>query len=153
MSISHLEPLLHQAERRAVLAVLRAHPEWTLERLSELLERAGPRALVLRTLTLGELRGDPGCVITIPNDDGPAIDHHLLAAAKASEGRSYDELVLQVIREAAGRAVGAKYLRARVGGPRWKLQSSLRRLVDADLVERSGTTSSTRYCINKARRS
>ena len=30
MATTNLEPLLREAERRAVLAVLRGHPEWTL---------------------------------------------------------------------------------------------------------------------------
>lgn len=87
MTTTNLEPLLREVERRAVLIVLRDHPEWTLGHVFSHLQQNGPAA----------------------------------------------------------------YLRARVGGPRWKLQASLRRLVNAGLVERSGSTSATRYWIVRAR--
>lgn len=148
MSSSHLEPLLRAAERRAVLMVLRSHPEWTLEHLATLLAHDGARTPVLRKLTLGELLDDPGPAPT--TDGGPAIDYPRLQAAKQLGGRQFDELVHEVIAEANGRAVAAAYLRARVGGPRWKLQGSLRRLIAAGRVQRSGTTSTTRYRIGAA---
>ncbi|HLT38219.1 MAG TPA: hypothetical protein VK034_18165 [Enhygromyxa sp.] len=148
MSSSHLEPLLRAAERRAVLMVLRSHPEWTLEHLASLLAHDGDRAPVLRKLTLGELLDDPGPVARI--DGGPPIDHARLQAAKRLRGPEFDQCVHEVIAEADGRPVAAKYLRARVGGPRWKLQGSLRRLIAAGRVQRSGTTSTTRYWIGVA---
>jgi hypothetical protein len=145
MSTTHLEPLLKLAERRAVLAVLRRHPEWTLGAVFSHLEQNGPRAAVLRELTLGELLEDPGLdQIACEEDDGPPVDRERLAAAKRLSGADFDQCVREVIAE-AGTPVGASYLRARVGGPRWKLQASLRRLVAAGAVERSGTTSTTRY--------
>jgi hypothetical protein len=146
MSTIHLEPLLRHAERRAVLLVLHQHPEWTLGQVLRELEQNGPRAAVLRELTLGELFDDPGDVdqASLSSDGGPPVDAERLRAAKTQNGADFDECVREVI-AAAGTAIGASYLRARVGGPRWKLQSSLRRLVDAAVVERSGTTSGTRY--------
>jgi hypothetical protein len=148
MSTTHLEPLLKLAERRAVLAVLRGHPEWTLGHVFSHLEQNGPRALLLRDLTLGELLAAPDLdQITLPEDGGPPVDRKRLEAAKRLSGAGFDECVREVIAEASQTPVGASYLRARVGGPRWKLQAALRRLVDAGVVERSGSTSGTRYRI------
>src|SRR5690606_15293070 len=53
MSTTNLEPLLREAERRAVLTVLRGHPEWTLGLVFSHLEHGGARAPLLRDLTLG----------------------------------------------------------------------------------------------------
>lgn len=146
MSVSHLEPLLQQAERRAVLTVLRAHPEWTLGHLFSHLEQGGARASLLRELTFGELLTEPGpAAIELPEDGGPPIDRLRLKAARKATGADFDEHVHQVIAEAGGRAVPAAYLRARVDGPRWKLQASFGRLIAAGAIERSGTTSATRY--------
>jgi hypothetical protein len=144
--MSLLEPLLRSAERRAVVSVLRSHPEWTLEHLASLLEPDGARSPLLRKLTLGELLGDPSAAYALADDGGPPIDPAQLEAAKRQSGAEFDECVRRVI-AAAGDRVGAAYLRARVGGPRWKLQDSLKRLVAAGLIERSGATSSTRYWI------
>ena len=141
-----LEPLLREAERRAVVAVLRGHPEWTLGHVFNHLEQNGARAPLLRDLTLGELLEDPRLdQITLAADGGPPVDRRRRAEAKKLTGERFDECVHAVLHEARGTPVGAAYLRARVGGPRWKLQASLRRLVDAGLVERSGSTSATRY--------
>lgn len=77
------------------------------------------------------------------------IDQDRLTRASESTGADFDAEVLEVLCE-AGHEVAAAYLRERVGGPRWKLQASLGRLVKARLVERRGTTSSTRYRATKA---
>jgi hypothetical protein len=148
MAGSHLEPLLKYAERRAVVTVLRRHPEWTLGHVLRELEQNGPRAPVLRDLTLGELFEDPDRdPSALVVDGGPPIERKRLHAAEQLSGADFDECVRTVIAEARGSRVGAGYIRARVGGPRWKLQGSLGRLVAAGLVERSGTTSGTRYWI------
>jgi hypothetical protein len=143
---SHLEPLLLYAERRAVVTVLRRHPEWTLGHVFSELESNGPRAPLLRDLTLGELFEDPGELDQIAAEavGGPPVDRRRLEAAKKLAGAEFDECVRVVIDE-AGSPVAASYLRARVGGPRWKLQGSLRRLVIRGVVKRSGSTSATRY--------
>lgn len=148
MSTTHLEPLLKYAERRAVLLVLHRHPEWTLGHVLRELEQSGPRAAVLGDLTLGELFAAPDDLdqITLPKDGGPPVEHEHLQAAARLSGANFDECVREVI-AAASTPVAAAYLRARVGGPRWKLQASLRRLVDAGAIKRSGTTSSTRYWV------
>ncbi|HLT40566.1 MAG TPA: hypothetical protein VK034_30020 [Enhygromyxa sp.] len=148
---TNLEPLLHEAERRAVVAVLRGHPEWTLGHVFSHLEQNGSRAPLLRELTLGELLDDP-CLDQIIRaaDGGPPVDRKRRVEAKKLTGERFDECVRAVLIEARGTPVGAAYLRARVGGPRWKLQASLRRLVNARLVRRSGSTSATRYWIAPA---
>jgi hypothetical protein len=146
MSATHLEPLLQYAERRAVVTVLRRHPEWTLGHVFSELEQNGARAPLLRDLTLGELFEDPDLdQITAAHDGGPPVDRRRLDAAKRLKGADFDECVRAVIDGAGGAPVSASYLRARVGGPRWKLQASLRRLADADAINRSGSTSGTRY--------
>jgi hypothetical protein len=153
MSGSHLEPLLQYVERRAVVMVLRRHPEWTLGLVCSEIQQNGARAPLLCDLTLGELFEDPEIdPITLVADGGPPVDRKRLRAAQRRSGADFDECVLTVFREAGGSRVGAAYLRARVGGPRWKLQASLRRLVDAGAVKRSGSTSATRYWIEERRR-
>jgi hypothetical protein len=153
MAASHLEPLLRQVQRRAIVRVVRSCTELTLEQLADLLETDGPRAALLGTVTVGELLAEPDPrAIQLPRDGGPPIDLAKLEAAQRESGPTFDECVCEAIAEADGRAIGASYLRARVGGPRWKLQSALGRLVEAGRVERSGTTSATRYRIADGRR-
>ncbi len=147
MSINQLEPLLKRAERRVVVEVLRSHPQWTLDHLADLLDRGGARALVLGSLTVGELLAD---VFPGSEDGGPPISPRRLSAASQARGREFDAYVREVIAEAT-RPVAASYLRARVGGPRWKLQAALGRLILAGLVERRGMTSASsssrlRFC-------
>lgn len=143
MSVSHLEPLLRDAERRAVARVLRSHPEWTLGDVLAYVDKGGARSAALRSLPLGELL--EGASLDQTAEDRPEIDERMLRRARMSTGAEFDELVRRVI-AAAGSGVGAAYLRARVGGPRWKLQSSLRRLTEDGVIERSGNTCGTRYC-------
>src|SRR5690606_17821402 len=120
MATNNLEPLLREAERRAVLAVLRGHPEWTLGHVFSHLEQNGPRAPLLRDLTLGELLEDPRLdQVTRATDGGPPVDRKRRAEAKRLTGERFDECVRAVLDEAKGASVGAAYLRARVGGPRW----------------------------------
>lgn len=148
MAALHLEPFLRQVERRAVVIVVRSRPELTLEQLGDLLEATGARARVLRSVTVGELLCEPDPrAIRLPRDGGPPIDLELLDAAQRQSGAMFDRCVRTVLTAAGRRAVAASYLRARVGGPRWKLQASLRRLLAAGVIERSGTTSGTRYQI------
>lgn len=139
---NRLETILNEAERRALVAVLRARPELTLEKLQDCF--TGRYGETLRSITVGELI-ELEAGVELPEDGGPPIDRAVLELAKRSSGEDYDLLVYDAIVAANGRAVSAGYLRARVGGPRWKLQGSLRRLVDAQQIERHGVTSSTRY--------
>ncbi|GEM_PF-1468766 len=136
------ETLLNAAERRALVAVLRARPELTLDKLMRCFD--GRYGQTLRTITVRELLEGRSSIL-VPSDGGPPIDHVGLTQAKGLQGEAFDERVLQVVLRAEGRPVSASYLRARVGGPRWKLQGSLRRLAERGEVWRSGVTSSTRY--------
>lgn len=127
------------------MTVLRSHPGWTLGELLDHVGAANPRADVLASLTLGELMTDPRlAIVAVPDDGGPLIDNDRLARARRSSGASFDRIVLEVIAEAR-RPIGAAYLRARVGNQRWKLGASLRRLISAGRIRRSGSTSATRY--------
>lgn len=139
---NHLETILNKAERRALVAVLRSRPEMTLDKLQDCF--SGRYGATLRTITVRELL-DAEVELELPDDGGPAIDRGALEQAKRLTGEAFDACVLRVLDGAGGRPVSASYLRARVGGPRWKLQGSLKRLVDAGEVERRGVTSSTRY--------
>jgi hypothetical protein len=140
--LGRLETILNEAERRALVAVLRSRPDLTLEKLQDCF--SGRYGAILRTITVRELL-ETQIDIDLPEDGGPLIDRSALEQAKRVNGQAYDAFVLRAIRGAGGEPVSASYLRARVGGPRWKLQASLRRLVDAGEVERDGVTSSTRY--------
>ena len=119
-----VESRLQAARRRGVVAALHRLPNTTLAELSALFERGGNRAALLGAVTVREL----------------------IAPARAEQctGEDFDSLVHEVLNQAAG-PVGAAYLRARVGGPRWKLQATLGRLVDAGKVARRGVTRGTCY--------
>lgn len=107
-----------------------------------------PHAGLLHQLTLGELLPDAQpASLPPPPGGGPPIDLDRLDGARQATGADFDAHVLAVLVEARGCAVAASYLRARVGGPRWKLQDSCNRLVQAGVVARRGTTSATRYRI------
>jgi hypothetical protein len=138
--------LVRETDRRTVAAALRAHPEWSFEALLTLAARDSEWSAALRSLTVGELlTGAHDVRFVLPNDAGPMIDLDRLKTARHRTGKDYDDLVHAVLLE-AGRAVGARYLVARVGGPRWKLLASVRRHVEAGRVTRTGVTSATRYC-------
>jgi hypothetical protein len=139
---ANLETILNAAERRALVAVLRSRPDLTLDKLQDCF--IGRYGATLRTITIRELL-ETETEIELPDDGGPLVDRSALEQAKRLNGPAYDACVLKAICTAGGEPVSASYLRARVGGPRWKLQGSLRRLVDAGDVERDGVTSSTRY--------
>lgn len=139
---NHLETILNKAERRALVAVLRSRPEMTLDKLQDCF--SGRYGATLRTITVRELL-EAEVELELPDDGGPAIDRGALEQAKRLTGEAFDACVLRVLDGAGGRPVSASYLRARVGGPRWKLQNSLKRLVESGKVERRGVTSSTRY--------
>jgi hypothetical protein len=133
--------VLESVEELPLLAVartLRAHPEWSLANLFGVIERGGPRADALGRLTIAELL-DGGASEGCSN-----IDPVRRRRAMRCNGAEFDRHVFEVLCE-AGDEVASGYLRARLGGPRWKMQDSLGRLVHTGKVIRSGTTSATRY--------
>jgi hypothetical protein len=144
MEFRQLDALLAEAERAALVKLLHSHPEWTLGSVLAYANDSGPRSEILLGLTFRELLAGPAVVPEISEDGGPAIDARRLARAQRAEGPKFDELVHAVLVE-AGSPVAAVYLRARLGGPRWKLLASLRRLIAAGRAARSGMTSGSRY--------
>lgn len=122
-----------EARRRASLIVIQAHPEWTLAQLF----RLDPQ--LLDSLCLGELWGAPELAAWLESMPLTRLERALLA-----DGQHFDALVLEVICE-VGEPVKPRNLRARLGGPRWKLKGSLERLCAQGLVVREGSTSDTRY--------
>ena len=125
------EAVAQHARRCAIVQVVRSHPDWTLAQVLELLTRTGAGSETLATITIGELLE-------------PQIDPIRLRRAERLTGPRFDALVLEVITR-AGRPVGAGHVRARLGGPRWKLQASFRRLEAKGTIKRSGITSGVRY--------
>ena len=123
---------MRETVHRAVIIALHENPEWTLADLDARMDAGGPRAAALANLTVGALRSA---------GSDPEVRRFV---AQRAYGPRFDALVHAVLVEAR-RPVGAAYVRARLGGLRWKLQGSFRRLVSAGLAERSGTTSNTRY--------
>lgn len=113
-------------DREILIDIIRARPDMTLSQLAEL----GPKLL-------GRVRV------------GDLIDvlHTRRRAAEQARGADFDRLVLAAVGEAEG-PIGASFVRARVGGPRWKLQQSFGRLVQAGMLRRTGTTGMTRYCVS-----
>ena len=123
---------MREVERRAVLIVLREHPEWTLADLDAGMEACPALTETLDTVTVKAL----WAVL-----EDPPVQ---LELARRVKGHEFDAIVYKVLLE-VGEPVRAAYLRARVGGPRWKLQASLLRLVSRRLVRRGGKTSDTRW--------
>lgn len=115
------------AKLETFLDLLRSHPDLTINQL-----RLFPHEL-LSAVRVGDLPTGAGM-----------RDRFRLARARQASGPDFDAIVLEVVREAR-HAIGAKYLRERVGGPRWKLQSAMGRLEAAGLVRRTGERSTTLY--------
>jgi hypothetical protein len=123
--------------------LLRAHPDATL---GDLVDPPGAAGLVLRSLTLAEL-------LALGADEKA----ERLATAGKLQGRDFDAMVLRELAEHEQRLAeaGIRYyigmsraqLVERVGGPRWKIQAAMRRLVGVGKVTRSGITSGTRYIL------
>lgn len=109
-----------------MVAALRSNPQWTIGDVFDLVEN-GELGRELGQVTVGELFAD-----------------EVLAAACRATGEDFDRIVLAEVRK-SGEWVGAGQLRQRVGGPRWKLQASCRRLTGAGLLERHGVTSETQH--------
>ena len=127
--------ILDKTERLALVIAIREHPEWSLANLFERMEVNDDRAAMLRRLTVHEL----------VSDHGVRLGRVRLARARRANGDAFDELVHSVLIELWPKPVAAFEIRARLGGPRWKLQASLGRLVVAGQAVRKGNTSGVRY--------
>ena len=121
------KPQLNGLQRYALTKMVSDNPELTLADLAERVCGAG-LGLAVAVGDLLQLSTPDPCTARPEHASGPI----------------YDRIVLDVITE-AGVWVAARHLRPHVGGPRWKLQSSLGRLVAAGVVERKGKTSDTWY--------
>jgi hypothetical protein len=131
--VSTIESRLSATERDAAITALRARPDATIRDLAGLLE--SKHASVVGSITLADL--------TRPNPPTPR------QIAELAKGEEFDALVLAVLVK-LGREVGAGELTEHVGGPRWKLHKSLTRLVESGELQRSGSTSGTRYWVGEA---
>lgn len=129
----------HEIQRRAVIDAVRQHPQWRLVDLDHVMESGSRWAKLLRGITVGELRTTLEPLrLEVP------INSERLARAQALSGSDYDAVVFEIVAE-AGDWVPSGYVKARAGGPRWKVQQSLGRLVDAGRLKREGKTSATLY--------
>jgi hypothetical protein len=123
MSINLLASALRDIERQAVIQLIRAHPEWTLGAVIEMLQSNPRHEWLTRELTIAELRDDA------PRPTGGEVDDEVIAALAVSS-----EL-----------AVPISLVCARTRLPRHTVWRSLGRLASAGRVERTGVTSMTRY--------
>jgi hypothetical protein len=137
MRSSRVLESIGELPRLAIARTLRAHPEWSLANVFEVIERRGPRAAALGKLTIAEL-------LDGPSEQPPIIDHARHRRATQCDGVEFDQLVFEVLCEARVE-VASGYLRAQLGGPRWKMQKSLHRLQAAGKVVTTGATSATRH--------
>ena len=80
----HLESMLNQAERRALVAVLRSRPDLTLDKLQDCF--VGRHGATLRTITVRELL-EAQLEIELPEDGGPAIDQGAPSPARLTPAR------------------------------------------------------------------
>lgn len=147
MQALHLAALAAEFEKRKIVRVLRTNPDWSLRTLLQFLHDKGPEVGALGDLTIGDLITDPAAArLRVCTDGaGSIIDLDRRERAERVYGEVFDDLLLEVLREVRPRAVAASYLTVRLGGPRWKLQASARRLVEAGSATKTGVTSGTRY--------
>lgn len=139
MESPDIEALAQIARRRALLIVIRAHPEWTLE---QLLEGLDAHAVDVSQLTIRELCSRRAPALATPVGANERATRY--ERAFFLHGPEFVELVYEVMLE-AGSPVQTRYLRARLGGPRWKVKGALERLCAAGRVLRFGVTSDTFY--------
>lgn len=134
--------LEHELEKRTLIRVLRRIRSWPLTKLGEFIHRGDKAGARLGALTLDDVWSAADDI-----DGADVIDATRLARARRLKGASYDAIVLEVLREAEGEWVTPSFVEDRAGGPRWKRQNSINRLVNDGKVERTGKTSSTKYRI------
>jgi hypothetical protein len=140
---SAVASLQSEIQRRALIQAVREHPEWRLADLDHVLASGNVRAEILGGITLAELQSTPE-----PLRLESPINSERLVRAQTLSGADYDAVVLEIVDE-AGDWVRSSYVKARAGGPRWKVQNSLGRLVEAGRLKRQGTTSGTVYRVGR----
>jgi hypothetical protein len=140
---SAVAALQSELQRRAVIQAVQEHPEWRLADLDHVMASGSPRAKLLGGITLAELQS----TLEPLRLEAP-INSERLARARTLSGSEFDAVVLEIIDE-AGDWVRSGYVKARAGGPRWKVQQSLGRLVNAGRLKRQGITSATEYHVGR----
>lgn len=135
--------LQSEIQRRALIRAVQEHPEWRLADLDDVMATASPHAKLLGGITLAELQS-----ILEPLRLESPINSERLARAQTLSGPGFDAVVLEIVDE-AGDWVRSSYVKARAGGPRWKVQNSLGRLVEAGRLKRRGITSATEYRVGR----
>ena len=119
-----------EIQRRAIIEAIQRHPEWRLGDLDDVMESSSDRGKLLRGVTLDELR-KPLEPLSLESP----INSERLARAQKLLGSDFDAVVLEIVDE-AGDWVPSSYVKTRAGGPRWKVQKSLGRLVEAGRLKR-----------------
>ncbi len=108
--------------------------KWAI--IHELVERPETRLSEISQLLRGNLGQVIGqirvCELWEARDGGPS-------------SADYDERIVEVVRAASTMSVSPAYVRERVGGPRWRRQAAILRLIDTGRITRTGRTSGTRY--------
>ena len=124
-----------QVERKALTLTLGHNAHWSLGAVLGYMLDDSEHAHALGQLTLLE----------IAEVYASRVQPARRAQAVLEQGEVFDALMLEVLREIAPNQVQAAYLRAQLGGPRWKVRGSLARLEAQGLVIRTGVTSDTCY--------
>ena len=120
-------------DRHILAAALHLMKDRSLAELVEFVDKRGA-ATGLERVRLGDLALEPSSAV---------VERRL--RAEATRGKEYDSLALGVLLEAKGEFVGPSYLKLRLGGPRWKLRSSMNRLEEQGEVCLTGSTSDRKY--------
>ena len=109
-------------ERHTFIAALHVMAEWPLAELFEFLDGDSERASKLGRVTVAELlrSSSPACLLRAKL---------VLELAPQLSGDKFDQLALSVLNEVYPKSVKASFLRHRLGVPRWRVQSSMLRLV------------------------
>ena len=87
------------------------------------------------------------CALSSPPPPSVRAGLELRERAKLATGRAFDQMVLEVLRQASPNLVAHSHVVLRLGGPRWKFQSSVARLEERGEVRRLGAANNRRYGI------
>ena len=118
-----------EARRASLVAALRSRPALTLGQLEQFVH-GGKYAGELAGLTVAELVG-----AALPE----------LPSLKIQRGESIEDAVMRVFHRRQSVWLSSSFFVRHLGIPRWTAQRVLAELAVRGLLERSGTTSTTRY--------